>query len=149
MKVILTSEIPNVGKKYDIKEVSGGYARNYLFPQKLAVIATPAALKDLERKRAAFDKKEAETTKELELIARELDGRKVVFPVEADKSGSVYGSVTKEDILNGLRDLEMLRKHRVEVKIDHPLKELGEHDIEIDFKKGVKAKIKIILEARS
>lgn len=147
MKIILLGEVLNIGKKYDIKEVSGGYARNYLFPRKLAVIASPAALKTLEAKRAAFNKKEAEIKKELESVAKELDGRKLIFPVKADESGAVYGSVNKEDILNGLRDAEMVRKYRVEVKIDRPLKTLGEHDVEVDFKKGVAAKIKVVLEA--
>ncbi len=148
MKVILMADVSGVGKKYDAKEVSGGYARNYLFPQKLAVIATATALKDLEVKKAAFDKKEAGIKKELELIARELDGRRLIFPVKADESGAVYGSVGKEDILNGLRDAEMVRKYRVEAKVDRPLKTLGEHDVEIDFKKGVIAKIKVVLEAK-
>ncbi|MCL5733719.1 MAG: 50S ribosomal protein L9 [Patescibacteria group bacterium] len=146
MKVILLVDIPNVGKKNDVKEVSGGHARNFLFPKKLAVVATEAALKGLEEKKAASDKKDAEIKKELEIIARELDGRKLVFPVKADESGAVYGSINKEDILNGLRDVDMLRKNRVEIKIDKPIKTLGEHDVEVDFKKGIVAKIKVMLE---
>ena len=149
MKVILLEDVKKVGRKFDVREVSDGYARNLLFPNGLAESATPSALKELEKKRAEIDKEDRELMKRLEEISRMLKDRNLEFPVKTGANGEIFGSVTKEMILKGLRDTGLIRTERVEIKLERPLKELGEHKVEVHLKKGITAELKVVLLAQS
>ena len=145
MKIILLEDVKKIGKRFDVKEVSDGYAKNFLFPKGLAEVATPFALKELEKKKDAMEKEEHETVKHLDEIARKINERSLEFPIKTGANGEVFGSVTKEMILKGLRDTGLTRTERVEIKIERPLKELGEHKVEVYLKKGIKAELKVKL----
>ncbi len=145
MKVILLEDVKKIGKKFDVKDVSDGYAKNFLFPNGLADAATPSALKELEKKKSAMEKEYHEMAKNLDEIARRINDRDLEFPVKTGPHGEVFGSVTKEMILKGMRDSGLIRTERVEIKIERPLKELGEHKVEVYLRKGITARLKIIL----
>ena len=134
-----------MGKRQEIKEVSDGYARNFLFPNTLAKPATANSLKELEKEKIRFEKEDKAAKKRLTEIARLMTERHLEFPVKTDEKGGVFGSVTKDRILKALRDTGWLGKERVEIKLDHPLKELGEHYVEVDLNKGITAKLKVVL----
>lgn len=142
MKVVLLADVRGLGKKNDIKNVSDGYGMNFLFPQKLAKKADSAALGEA----AIAGKNEAETEKRLKELAFRISEKNLQFTLKTDGHGAVFGSVGKEDILNGLRGAGLITKDRVELKIPKPLKELGTHEVEIRFKKGITAKIKITIQ---
>ncbi len=146
MKVILSQDIKSVGNKNDVKEVSDGYARNFLFPNNLAKAATPANLKQLERLKAHATEEEAELKKHLDELARKIKGISLQFTLKTDGAGSVFGSVTKEMILKSLRENHIVTKERVDVTLTHPLKTFGEHKIPVDLKKGIATELKIILK---
>ncbi|MGC9599142.1 MAG: 50S ribosomal protein L9 [Minisyncoccia bacterium] len=146
MKVILLEDIRNVGKKYEVKEVSGGYARNFLFVNKLAEPATPAALKKLEAQKAEHEKDDRELRAHRAEIARKIADTKLEFELAADKSGAIFGSVNKESILKALREHGLIGKERVDINLAHPLKEAGEYAITIDFKKGITADMTIVVK---
>src|SRR3989338_4199341 len=110
MKVILDSDIKGVGRKHEIKEVSAGYARNFLFPNKLARQATPAIEKEIEKTRAAAGARELELKKHLKELAGKIASRSLVFEVKTDDKGSVFGSITKEMILSAMRDAKLITK---------------------------------------
>ena len=145
MKVILLEDVKKIGNRFDVKEVSDGYARNFLIPNGLADVATAAALKELEKRKEKMEKEDHELMKRLEEISRLLKDRSLEFPVKTGANGEVFGSVTKEMILKGLRDSGLLRTERAEIKLERPLKELGEHKVELHLKKGIKAELKVIL----
>ncbi|TSC81595.1 MAG: large subunit ribosomal protein L9 [Parcubacteria group bacterium Gr01-1014_20] len=146
MKVFFLEEVKGVGKKYDIKEVNGGYARNFLFPRKLAKLATPEVVKTAYKLKESFDREEATLEKHLEGLARRIEERSLQFKLRVDQIGHLFGSVTKEMISRGLRDAGLVSKERVEVVLDHPIKELGEHLVWVDLKKGVRAKLRVVIE---
>ncbi len=148
MKVILLVDIKKLGKKFEVKEVPDGYARNFLIPKKLAQFASEIALKKLEARRAETEQEESDEKKHLELLARKISGTKLIFDVRTDDKGHSFGSVTKDMIQKALRDQKLVTKERVEVKVDHPLKTLGDHEIEIDLKKGIRSKLKITLRSQ-
>ncbi|MDO8664342.1 MAG: 50S ribosomal protein L9 [Candidatus Liptonbacteria bacterium] len=148
MKVILLEDVKKIGKRFDVKEVSDGYAKNFLFPNGLADVATPSALKELEKKKVEMEKEGHERIKHLDEIARKINDRNLEFPVKTGSHGEIFGSVTKEMILKGLRDTGLIRAERAEIKMERPLKELGEHKIEVYLKKGIKAELKVILLAQ-
>jgi large subunit ribosomal protein L9 len=147
MKVIFQEEVRNVAKKFDVKEVSDGYARNFLFPNKLAEAATPGALKKLEALKSEHDKNEADLLTRLHEIAKKINDTKIEFLVKTDKSGAVFGSVNKESILKALREHELVRTERIDIDLKYPLKEVGEYTVPLDLKKGVTAILKVVVSA--
>ncbi len=146
MKVILLQDVRNIGKKYEVKEVSDGYARNFLFPNKLAEPATPGALKKIEAMKAEQEREDAELRARLVEISRKLADTKLEFTLAADSSGALYGSVNKESILKALREHGLVTKERVDIDLKHPIKEPGEYSVPVDLKKGVAAELKIIVK---
>jgi large subunit ribosomal protein L9 len=143
MKVILLADVRGIGRKHDLKEVSDGYARNFLFPRALAKPATGAVIQGVESLRALKSQKEAAEKQQLEEIARALGGAALEFHLKTDAKRSVFGSVTKEMILKELRARKLLGREAVEVKLEHPLKEFGDHQVAIDLKKGVAGKVTV------
>lgn len=144
MKVILKEDVRGVGRKHDIKDVSDGYARNFLFPQKLAEAVTKEALKRLEKRKVELAKDEMRLMK----LARELNDRHLEFTLKTGEDGSVYGSVTKEMILSAIRG-HFMTKDRVEINLEHPIKKIGEHMVPVNLKKGIEAKLKIIVQPQT
>jgi len=148
MKIILLEDVKNLGKKYDVKEVHDGYARNFLIARKLAKVAAPQALKELAIEKSRMEKENLETTKKLASLAESMKGKSLIFELRTDEKGHVFGSVTKEMILKSLRSQGFVGKERVDLKIDRPLKEIGEHLLDLDLKKGIKTKVKVILRSQ-
>lgn len=145
MKVILLHDVRGAGKRFEVQEVAEGYARNLLFPRGLAKPATAAALRDLEKEKARLTKEDAELRKHLEEIARKIAETKLEFYLKADPKGGVFGSVTKEAILRAMRAHGLITKERAELVLPHPLKTLGEHALEVELKKGIRAPLTVIL----
>jgi large subunit ribosomal protein L9 len=137
MKVLFLENVKKVGRKSEIKEVNDGYARNFLIPQKLAVIATSEVL-------AKQTDQEEHSRAELERLKKtKVDLEKEIFnfKVKTGKDGSIFSSVTKEDIKK-----ELLVRKNIEVGailLDRPIKSLGEHAVEIDLGQKILAKIKV------
>ena len=140
MKVLLLQDVKKVGRKNEIKEVSEGYARNFLFAKKLAVPADGGAMKMKER----IDAKEQALIDSLKAQAARLAKDTLKFKVKAGQKGEVFGSVSMEDIRKALHE-----KGYGEVKIDleKPLRKTGEYEIEVSFGKGVKGTTTIKISA--
>jgi large subunit ribosomal protein L9 len=145
MKVIFLSDVRNVGKKYEIKEVSDGYARNFLFQNKFAEPATASAVKRIESMKAEHEKEDWELTAHLHTLAAKIGNTKLQFDLKADKDGVVFGSVNKESILKALRNHKLIGPERIDIDLKYPIKELGEYTVDIDFKKDVTAKLGVIV----
>ncbi len=149
MKVILLADVRGTGKKYEIKDVSDGYARNFLLPKNLAKVATPKALAELAETQKEAVLNDEEIRKNLTELARKLNESYIEFPMRTDDTGAVFGSVNKEMILKAMREHKWLGKERVEIVLAHPLKTIGEHMVPVDLKKGITANLKVILSAQS
>ncbi len=145
MKVIFLQDVRNVAKKHDIKDVSDGYARNFLLPSKTAEIATPAAIKRIQDMKVAHEQEDKDALKHVHELARKISETKIQFDIKADKNGVIFGSVNKESILKALREHKLIGAERVEIDLKYPIKELGEYTVEIDLKKGVTAKLGVIV----
>jgi large subunit ribosomal protein L9 len=148
MRVILRGDVRTIGKKHDVKEVSDGYARNFLFVNGLAEPATPAALKKLQGLMAEREKNDRELHARLTAVAKQLTDTALEFELAADKSGVLFGSVNKESILKALRDHGFVTTERVDINLKYPIKEAGEYKVPVDLKKGVTATLKIRVIAR-
>jgi large subunit ribosomal protein L9 len=146
MKVILLADVRNIGKKFEVKEVSNGYARNFLFVNNLAEPATPMALAKLAAAKAEHEKEDRSLRVHLMEIAKKISETKLEFELKADKSGALFGSVNKESILKAFRDHGFITKERVDLALKYPLKEVGEHTVHVDLKKGVTAELTVIIK---
>lgn len=144
MKVILLQDIESLGKKNDVKEVADGHARNFLFPKKLAEVASEAALKQLEVRRKEEEKKAEADLADTEMLVSQLDGQEVEISAKADEGGKLYGSITAAKIAKALKDKGFEVKPK-QVKLTEPIKEAGESEINLEFPHGLEAKIKLIV----
>ncbi|HVO28361.1 MAG TPA: 50S ribosomal protein L9 [Candidatus Paceibacterota bacterium] len=147
MKVIILEDVRGIGKKFEVREVRDGYARNFLFPNKLAEPANPTSLKKLEKMKAEHDAKEIEVKKHLEEVARKIGGMSIEFDLKKGRDGSVFGSVNKESVLKALREHKLITTERIDITLDRPIKEPGTHAVQLDLKKGVTAELKVVVKA--
>lgn len=138
MKVLLLKDVRKVGKKYEIKEVSDGYARNFLFARKLAVPADEGAMK-IKAKAEAGESALISRYKEM---AAKLNRETLEFKVRAGEKGGVFGSVTSQQIKKALLE----KGYEVaEVVLEKPLRALGEHKVAISFGRGITGEAKVLV----
>jgi len=143
MKVILKKDIVNVGKEGGIIEVSEGYARNYLFPRKMAVPAADAAVKELEKSKKRLEKKEAGKKEELKKAAETLSGLVIEIKADAGESGKLFGSVTTTDICGAIKALSGLEIDKKKIFIEEPIRSLGEHLVLAKLQTDIETKVKV------
>lgn len=146
MKVVLLKDVKNIGKRDEILNVSDGYARNFLLPQKLAVEATPGALKEIERKRAAQEAREAEQLAEARKKAAELEGKTIHLAVKCGDKGRLYGSVTAAEVAEALEQQHGIKADRRKLDIGDSIREVGEREISVWLHAGVTARMKLSVE---
>ncbi len=144
MKVILLQDIEKLGKKFDVKEVADGYARNFLLPNNLVKPATEEALKQLMAEKEAAAKKAELELRETEGAVAQLDGQEVEVNTKVDESGKLFGSITVVKMAKILKD-KGFNVSKNQIKLAEPIKETGEYDIVVEFPHGLEAKIKIIV----
>lgn len=147
MKVIFIKDFPGVARAGTVKEVSEGYARNFLFPRKLAEIATTQKVQELEA--AKNQKTEAEEKKKQEFLNLQNRIRSLVlnFSRKADAAGTLFAGVTAREIAEALGETLKLEFSDKWVKLDHPLKKLGDHKVEIEPNHLFKTKVSVVIKA--
>jgi large subunit ribosomal protein L9 len=143
MEVILRQHVDNLGRRGEIVKVADGYARNYLLPRKLALVATEGNKKQVERERAKLDAVEAEEQKVASAIGDRLTAiESVEISRKVGETEALYGSVTTADIAEALHakgfDID-----RRKVQLQEPIKKLGEYEIPIKLHREVVARIKL------
>lgn len=142
MEIILKANVPNLGKMLDVVKVKDGYARNYLFPKKLAIRATEAAKKGIERNRAAM---EALFQKELAAagdVAAKLSQLTLNMTRRVIEDERLYGSVTAADIAEAIT-LQGVKVSRSQVDLAEPIKQLGVYSVNINVFGDVTAAVKV------
>ena len=147
MKVLLTKTIDNVGAAGEIKEVSGGFGRNYLLPQGFAVIATRGAIKQAEERFAAQRKREAELRTEAEQLAQRISGVSLNFVERVGENERLFGSVTASDIAEKLHAAVGVEIDRRRIVLDEPIKRVGTFDVSYRIISGVEATVKVTVTA--
>ena len=145
MKVVLLKDVKNVGKRDDILTVSDGYARNFLFPQRLAAEATPGALKEIQRKRAAQDAREAEMLAEAKKKADALKGKSIELEVKCGEKGRLYGSVTSAEVAEALEKQHGVKIDKRDIKCEN-IRAVGDVEIEVRVYKDINAKMTVHVE---
>ena len=143
MEVILREDIPGIGYKNDLVTVKNGYARNYLIPKGLAVLATETAKKVLAEDKKQKAHKEEKVLKEAEELGKALEALKVKIAAKAGTSGKIFGSVNDVQIANAIKEQHNFDIERKDISVDgESIKELGEYTAKIRLHKEVTAEVK-------
>ncbi len=146
MKVLLVQDVEKLGSAGDIKEVSGGYGRNYLIPQKLAVYATPGLIKQAEEKLAKLRKVEAKQRETLRGLSERINGVSLRFEAKVGEQDRLYGSVTSGDIAERLSQAIGEEVDRRKIELGEPIKRVGLYSIAVRLMAGVEPRINVIVE---
>jgi large subunit ribosomal protein L9 len=144
MDVILTKDVEKVGLRGDVVSVARGYARNFLLPRKLAEVATPARVAELQKREMNRARHEAKTADQAQSIAETLTKTVLRFEVKAGPTGSLFGSVTPTDIADEIWRTRKVRVDRRKIGIDN-IKRIGSHTVPIDLFEGVRVEVKTLV----
>jgi large subunit ribosomal protein L9 len=144
MKVLLLKDVYKLGHAGDVKKVADGYGRNFLLPQGLAVLATPGALKTIEKIREKATVERALLNKEMSGIAELLANVELQFFSKAGETGKLYGSITSQMIVDELNKLLGTTLDRHQIEID-PIRTLGEHLATVRLTVDLNPKIKVFV----
>ena len=144
MKVILLQDVKKMGKKGDVIEASDGYARNYLFPRKLAEEATANALHIVNAKKENERKKKLAELEEAQKLAAELKGKEVTINAKAGENGRLFGAITNKDIAEVINNKFNLSIDKKKIVVN-TIKVAGEYEVEVKLYPEVSTKMKVII----
>jgi len=145
MKVIFLQNVPKAGRKYDVKEINDGYAVNFLFPKKLATLATPKAVAEIERK-----KKEIIIEREVQedLLMKNLEevkNKTITIKAKADEKGHLFSAIHEKMIIEQMEKEYHAQIDEKFIVLEKQIKEIGEFEIPIEIK-GKKSSFKLVVE---
>jgi len=143
-QVILLQDVDKVGLRGDVVSVARGFARNYLLPRKLAEPATPARVKELERREAQRARHEARSVDQAREIAGVLEKTELRFDVKAGPTGALFGSVTPTDIADRLWNEKKIRVDRRKIELE-PIKRIGRYQVPIDVFQDVRVEVRTLV----
>lgn len=145
MKVILSQDVPNVGKVGDLVKVADGYARNFLLPRKLAMVATEGRVKEFKHLQKIADAKKKKAVVAAKGVADKLSAFTVTLKAQAGEGDKLFGSVTSNDIATELKKGGFAVEKR-DIHIEEPIKVLGQHRVKVKVTTGVETEIKVNVE---
>ncbi|MBX2988084.1 MAG: 50S ribosomal protein L9 [Bdellovibrionaceae bacterium] len=145
MKVILAKDVKDVGKTGELVNVSEGFARNFLFPRKLAAEATEKRVKEWEHLKRVAEASKKKAAAERQEILKKITGSTVTFKVQAGENDKLFGTVTTADISKELEKLGFSIDRR-DIHLDEQIKVLGSHKASVRYSEGVEATIQINVE---
>ncbi len=134
MKVILTTDVPKVGNRYDVKELKDGFAQNVLIARGLAILATPKALSQLADKKKNMTQEKNEEIENTSNLIKNLKSQKIIIEVKCNEKGSLFKAVNSSDVVNAIKGEAGLIVEKNIIDVGH-IKEIGIHKIKI--KKGI------------
>jgi large subunit ribosomal protein L9 len=144
IEVILKEHVEHLGRRGDIVKVASGYARNFLFPRKLALVVTGENKKQIERERVKAEAREATELAAAQALAKAIEGVEISIGRRVGENDTLYGSVTASDIADALaaRDVTVDRR---KIQLADPLKSLGEHIVPVKLFRDVTANLKVTI----
>ena len=146
MRVIFLEDVPNQANAGDVKDVADGYARNYLVPKKLAMVATPEEMKRIERIRQAGDDRRIRETQQWEVLAGQLEGTAITVKARLTPAGMFYGAITPGQIAQELGSVLGREVDRKLVDAVEPIRAPGEYEVALRLAADIQATILVTAE---
>ena len=144
MRVILLKDVDKIGKKYEVKEVKAGFARNFLIPKGLAKKADKQVLRWVEIQREIVAKKSEEDLKKVQELASNIDGQELVFQVRVGEKKQLFETITSQRISDKLKEMGFKVK-KSQIDLLAPIRQTGEFPVKVHFEHGLEAEIKVIV----
>lgn len=142
---MLTKDVPNIGAAGDVKEVTDGYGRNFLFPRKLAVPASRGYEAEAKRLKDAAVKRETKDRVEAQALADDINNKTVVVRLKMGAEDKAFGSITNQDIAVALKAQHRVEIDRHKIDLKEPIKALGEHQVPLKLHRDVDAHVNVIV----
>ena len=146
IEVILKDHVEHLGRRGEVVKVADGYARNFLFPRKLALAVTDENKRQIERERVKAEARDAEELKEVRALQAKLEGVDLTIARRVGENDTLYGSVTSSDIADALAARDLIVDRR-KIQLAEPLKTLGEHKVPLKLHRDVTAELTVKLVA--
>jgi large subunit ribosomal protein L9 len=147
MKVLFLKDVQGTASSGDVKEVAVGFARNYLFPRRLAVHVTPAALQHMERRSAQTARKAGQAKEEAEGLAQQLASTYVTLSAKAGEDGRLFGSITNQDVADALELQYGIKVDKRKISFPDQIRAAGSWVAEVELGGGIDATINLNVEA--
>ncbi len=149
MKVLLTHDVPNLGRAGETKDVADGYARNFLIPRGLATVATEAALKRAAAEKQAQQKKQAKLQEQQNALVATLNATEIVFKARVGEQYRLYGSITAGDIAEEISRKVGQPIDKRHVELEEPIRHLGTYKVPVRVGSKVVPSVTVVVEAES
>lgn len=146
MNVLLKKDVDSLGHAGDIKKVADGYARNYLFPQGLAIPADKGAAKQAEQLKAAGERRRERERNAAMSYAEKLQALTLTFKARAADTDRLFGSITAADIALAVEQATGRELDKRQIHLEHPLRQLGTHQVPVRLMAGVEPEITVVIE---
>jgi len=148
MKVILQADVKGTGKKGQVFEVADGYARNFLFPKKLAVEATTGNIQDISHKKVLEERRKEKEKQDAVELANKLNALVIEVKTKTGEGGRLFGSVTSKEIAEDLKKQHGLEVDKRKLELKEPIKALGNFEVHVKIHQDVIAKLQVHVVAR-
>lgn len=145
MLVILLQNVNKLGLKNEIKNVNDGYAKNFLFPKKLAIKATPELIKKAEIEKALEAKKEKENIELTKKLASNIEGKRFIIKAKAGEEGQLFQAISVEKIVEKINQNGFTIEQK-QIFIEEPIKKIGEYKVKIKFETGSESIINVVID---
>ena len=149
MKIVLRQDVPKLGEAGSVREVANGYARNFLIPRGMAVVATPGELKVAAHNQAVADRKVAKQEQQLQSLADRIDGRRLEFTARAGSGGRLYGSITAGDVAERLTVAVGEEIDRRRVVLDEPIRTIGQHAVTVHLVGRLRPQVTVVVQGEA
>ena len=147
MKVILQADVKGTGKKGQVYEVADGYARNFLFPKKLAIEATTGNIQDISHKKAVEDRRKVKEKEDALELAGKLNALQIEVKTKTGEGGRLFGSVTSKEIADALKKQHGFEVDKRKLDLKEPIKGLGSYEVHVKVHPEVSAKLQVHVSA--
>jgi large subunit ribosomal protein L9 len=148
MKVLLVQNVDKLGSAGEVKEVSGGYGRNYLLPKGFAVLATRGQVKQAEERLAAQHKRDQAARNDAEALAARINGQTLRFTARVGELDRLYGSITSADIAEKIQSQTGVEIDRRKIDLDEPIKRIGIYPVKVRLLAGLEPMINVVVEGQ-
>lgn len=147
MKVLFLKDVQGTAQSGDVKEVANGFARNYLFPRRLATHVTPKALDHVEKVKTASERRVVQAKEQADDLAQRLGAAYVNLAARAGEDGKLYGSITNQDVADALELQYGISVDKRKISFNDPVRAVGSWIAEVDLGHGVNASVNLNVEA--
>lgn len=148
MKVIFLQDVKGQGKKGEIKNVSDGYAKNFLLPKGVAVEATNANLNDIKGKNESIQYQKDMAEENAHILAKKLDSVSVVLTAKSGDNGKLFGSITAKDVADKLKADSKIDIDKRKIVLPDGIKALGDYTLDVKLHPGITGKLKVTVKAQ-